>query len=435
MSPGERDGAVDPQATAAADRLRRLLLRSSTREPQVQDLLDAAELGLEAGLRDAAAGLYGLAFLQAGFGETGIALRNAVDARTGLWGLAPETPSPRRHAFSVDAAIAELRPLLALAPRLDPGSPEIGSMVDDAVPARPVSAEEEGQALEAARQVAALLREVPRLQGEDALASALRREAPAVLTSARLEPVANVHQPVERLVALFVLEQMRRLLIAAWPLLFGAPDLYEAAGRLETAALGPYFRNVRLLIREADDVFALIDAASEAPLAPEQVETWAVLLSSGFTDEETLSLIDALADRGMERALRALLARSALRRRTKPSAEIAWRLRDAGLDLGSETLATEAQRLAIRWRPTDSLEWMTLGDILAAQGRAAEAEQAYTRSSAIDGRSEAVVRRLGALGTVAPRPLLRGIGTSPARYALRRARIAAHRPEDPPPPA
>ena len=187
-----------------------------------------------------------------------------------------------------------------------------------------------------------------------------------------LEPQieANVHQPAETLLALFLLGQLRGFLITRWDLLFArSSQLFDQAGLLDRTALGPYFSNVRLILREVGDLFGLVEAASDRPLDREQMETWAVLLSSAFDADETLSLVDELADRAMVRAMRAVLGRLALGRRTARSLEIAWRLRDGALDIGASDLAVDVQRLVIHWRPTSGPERMLLGSSSRAKAR------------------------------------------------------------------
>ena len=60
-------GPASPAVDAAKERLRRLLLQTSVHDARIQDLADAAELALQAGLREGAGALYGLMFLKTGF--------------------------------------------------------------------------------------------------------------------------------------------------------------------------------------------------------------------------------------------------------------------------------------------------------------------------------------------------------------------------------
>ncbi len=411
----------------AAGQLRRLLLRTSSQEPQVQDLTNAAELALNVGLCDAAAALYGFAFLKTG-PVIGTALRNAVDARTGLWALPQKTVPPPQHAFSVDAAIAELKPLLDLDVTIPSSSPDISAVLeDDGIIPKLKTPQDADRTLEVATRVTALFRDFPRLQSEGQLGPELRLQAAGILSHASLRLESNVHQPLATLISLFLLDQARRFLVYQWHLLFAEPSaLFEEASNLNIAALGPYFFNVRLIIRNVHDLFGLIGAASDLTVCPDSLETWAILLSSGLDDGETLTLIDELADRGMGRALQAVLARMALRRQAKQSLEIAWRLRDAGIDICSDDLAVNAQRLVVHWKPASGLEWMTLGDLLGARRATLSAEQAYKRASTLDGNLPGMPDRLEELKAGLPRQIVKGYGTSARRHALRQARFASN---------
>ena len=421
--------SASPADDATAERLRRLLLRTSSPAARIHDLPHAANWALEVGLQDGASALYGLMFLKTGFGPAGAAVRSAIDARTELWRLPPTPTVPASRVFSVDAAVAELGPLLALATGTPPAWPDISFILDDtSVIKPPVSAHEQHRMLVTAADVAAILRDTPRLQMYGGLAEAFRSQAHAVLSSSRPQIEREVHQPLETLLTLFLLAQVREFLVNRWGLLFASsPQLFDAVSVLDPAALGPYLSNVRLILRDVDDLFGLIEAASNGPPAPELVETWSVLLSSAFEAGELLSLIDALADRGLVGALRAVLARLALSRQADRSLEVGWRLRDVAMDIGAFDLAFDAQRLAINWRPASGTEWMTLAELLQSRGANASAEAAYRRASALDANLISTDERLEELRTGVPRPLTKGFGTSRARHLLRRARLEAYK--------
>ena len=67
------------------------------------------------------------------------------------------------QAFSVDAAVAELRPLIGLAADASLAMPDISTLLeDDSVVQPPVTAHEQYRMLEAGGRVAAILRDAPR---------------------------------------------------------------------------------------------------------------------------------------------------------------------------------------------------------------------------------------------------------------------------------
>ena len=89
----------------AEQRLRRALVRAGRDDAVLQDQIDCAEMALAVGLRDVAATLYGLVFLQMGFAPRARARQQAIAARTGLWTLPVEVEEVlTATGFSVDRA-------------------------------------------------------------------------------------------------------------------------------------------------------------------------------------------------------------------------------------------------------------------------------------------------------------------------------------------
>jgi hypothetical protein len=423
MSPAQ----ITP-ASRAEDRLRRLLLQAAMEDARVQDLVDSAEAALEIGLKAAAGALYGLVFLQLGFAPAAAALRSRVDERTGLWGLPAVDPAPPLSTFTVDAAVAELRRLVTVGAKAALTPFDIsGVLAQDSVVPALIAATERRLMLETADRVVALLIRAPRLQLDGGLGDALRREVEAVLTAPEPGLEGEVDQPIEIFVALFVLGQVRQFLVTRRHLLLAAPPaVFEEASLLDPAALGAFFSHVPLVLRDVGDLFGLIEAAAPGDVTTAQIETWAVLLSSGFDRAALLSLVDELADRGMIAALQAILVRLALGRRTQTSLEVAWRLRDCAIDIGAWGLATEAQRLVIRCSPFSPGERMVLGEILQSQGAMDLAESAYRSASLLGAGSTRVAARLLEVRSGVPSVLAKGYGTSKGRHLLRRARLKAH---------
>jgi hypothetical protein len=372
-----------------AERLRRHLLQMSTAKVRVQDLIDAAELALEVGLPDAGGALYGLVFLNVGFGATGAALRSEVDERTNLWGLPRVSAASPLGGFSVDVAVTELRRLIAYDVEA-PSGPDMSSLlVDDG--AR--SVQDQRRMLQTASRLAAVLRHAPRLQVQGGLADAFRAEFASVMAIPYPEIESYVDQPLETLIAIFLLSQARHFLFRQRESLFAKPsELFESAAVLDPAALGPFFSHVPLLLRDAADLVGLIAAASDLPLEPRRLETWVILLSSGFDLEGLQPLVKELAGQGMVSALRAILARLVLDRWTSQSSAVVRQLRDSVLY--APDLAIEAQQLILHRSPPSDVEHLILGDLLQRAGAIERAEAAYRRASSLGAPASVVQARL-----------------------------------------
>lgn len=396
--------------TAAADllqadhdaRLFRMALRAAADGAPVQDVIDCAEFARATGRDEIAARLAGLAALERGVGA-------AV-----------------RGGSSVDLAIGELRDMMALSPRLT--AEDIRFPSADAAPRQqPTPAPSAVE--DVTRRTEALLAAVPTLLAEGGLATALLALVDDVLALPPLPPNEHLATDLTTIASLLGLHRLRRFLIANRGLLRaeaeGAP-LLDAAARLGPAALGPYFTNVPMVIRNARDVFALIDAAGPHPLR-ETIETWSVLLSTHLRSNQLVDLIDELGDRGMIRALGALLARAARAEGPHYPLDPVWRIRDACLDVGEWAMAADAQQLIALWRAHDANEWRILAEIRAQMDDAVGVEGALERAMLMCPDDPATIRRMAAWRAGAMPPILGGYGTPPGRGRLRRARVEAYR--------
>ncbi len=413
--------------------LRRALLRAARDGAVLQDQIDCAELANAGGLHDVARGLYGLIFLRVGFSPAGLALQREVAERTDLWsGVAADGPeAPGAAGFSVDIAIDELRQLMRLKPELGP-EVDIGAVL----PAFPPSpATRDVPSLDQARslrdRVAACLRRVPE-QPAGKTCEMICDLADDLVASPAVQLEDHLEAGLDELASVFVLRGLQAFLLPCYDLVktkTPSTSMLHAASRLDPAALGPYLTNVRFVIRNVRDIFALIDVASGGAATAAEVECWCVLMSSHLSKAELLELIDELGDRGMVGALRRLLVRTARCSRVERPDDAPWRIRDAGLDIGDLQLGADAQHLVALWSPTNPLEWRILGDIRATAGDTAGAQSAFERCSQIDpayteGKERVTALRLGLFG---PFKVTGGYATSPGRRRLRQSRLQAYR--------
>ena len=394
---------LDPMFQADLDaRLRRFLLRAARNGAPVQDLIDCADLA-RAMNRDAmAAKLDGLVMLRSG------------------WGRAIQT------GCSVDLAIAELKALLPLGPtlaaadlRLPPLDP--GPHQRPAPPTAAVAA--------VTKRTDALLNDMPMLIEDDGLTERLRALRDDVLALPPIPPDEHVATDLAVLAALVGLEQLRRFLIANGGLLdvtTGGRPLLEAAAKLGPAALGPYFTNVRMLIRSARDIFALIDAAGDRPSHGE-AGTWCVLLSAHLHHHQLADLVNELGDRGMTSALAHVLARAARADGPHYPLDPVWRVRDVCLDIGELGTAADAQHLIARWRPRDPNEWRILAEIRVEMDDAAGVEAALEQALALCPNDPAIRRQLTACKAGTMPPIAGGYGNPPGLQRVRQARLKAYR--------
>ena len=409
--------------TAPEGQLHRALLRAARSGALLQDQIDCAELALAGGQRDIARMLFGLVFLQIGFSPEGLALQGEVEARSGLWAgpvrSEANLPDPPASRFSVEIAIAELRRLMRAVPRprrlerLDTIQP----LSEEAFPPKPESDELRARVVD-------LLQAVPRIEADGRLAQALGGLADELCTFGPIRLEEHLDEDASGLSTLFAVRETQPFALLAREFLEAEPTgaLFREAGRLNPAGLGPYFSNVHQIIRNAQDILALIGAASEGQASKEEIDCWCVLLCTGLPDPETAELVVELGDRGMTRALRLLLSQTGRWTAIEKRQEVAESIRDAGLDLGDLALAAAAQHLIASCSPNDKIAWGVLGDIRATLGDAAGAEMAFSHWLHLDPGDDGAIERLRALrsGGFGPFQVTGGYKSSPIRRHLRR---------------
>jgi hypothetical protein len=405
--------------------LRRALLRAARDRAVLQDQIDCAELALEAGLRDVARILYGLVFLQIGFSPEGLSLQDEVEIRSGLWNGPGRPEAGFRHRparrLSVEVAAAELRRLFQLHPELC-RTEDLSEALPDAAAAPPLGLDDG-----LCRRVGDLLQSVPHLEAEGRLGTALDALADELGALGPIRLEAHLDEDAFGLATLFAVRETRRLALIARALINAEPTgaLFVEAGRMSPCGLGPYFSNIRMVIRDARDVLALISAATDGEVSGEALAVWCALLSIGLSCSEAAELAAELGDQGRTGALRALFALTARWGPIERRREVLWRIRDAGLDLGDLTLAEASQQLVAAWSPASKVEWSILGDIRATLGDAAGAEAAFAHWRRLDPGDESAKQRLEAVqaGAVGVFDVDGGYQSSPVRRLIRRRRL------------
>ncbi len=414
--------------------IRRALLRAGLDGAPLQDDMDCAEVAFTCGRREMARMLYGLVFLRVGFSATGLAFQRDVGARTGLWGemsAEPRRPLPMASGFSVDLAIIELRGLMALKAAAPMPAEVSWSLAGDSQ-ARRIDPPMETTLASSVGRVSASLQDVPQLEANGSLPEVLRDLADELesLPPVRLE--ACVGESLERLAMTHAVMGLRRFLLETRDLIDATGPcvpLFQEAGRLDPSVLGPYFANLRLIIRSARDIFGLIELASGGKLTNREVQGWCVLLSGRLPVAEMLSFIEELGDRGMTETLRAVLIRASKQAPTPQWREVLWRIRDCCLDIGELAVAADAQHLIALRDPLNAVEWTILGDIRGSLEDRTAAEGAFGRCLLLNPHDETPRHRITALrsGSFDAFKVYGGYTTSPARRRLRRARAQAYR--------
>lgn len=155
----------------------------------------------------------------------------------------------------------------------------------------------------------------------------------------------------------------------------GSPLLLHRAARLDDAGLGPYFRNVGRLVRDAADLFDLARLAAETG-GGRDTGAWIALLSRGCRGALLCEIVDELGDIGASGILGVVLDRAVSRPTSSVDYDMIFRVRDAALDNADYGLAGRAQQAVARLRPDSKLEAVILGTIEASGG-------AYGRAEAI----------------------------------------------------
>jgi hypothetical protein len=415
--------------------LRRAVLRAAQPTSVLQDDIDCADLAVASGRLDIARMLYGLVFLRVGFSSAGRAWQKRAAMRTGLWAdasawAAPTTPDT--GGFSVDLAIDELAALMKLEPELARTPSEIAAMLTRERVAAPRDPYPESALASLCDRVGAILQAIPQTEADGSLAEALRglAEDLASVPHVRLEGYVGVS--IDRFAALHALNGLRQFLLETGRLLDATrpcAPLFQEAGRLNPAALGPYFSNLRLVIRNPRDIFSIIDRAAPRTLSQADIQAWVVLLSARLPAGDLLALIEELGDRGMTQALGGLLFSVSKQTPGPAWREIIWRIRDCALDIGEIALGADAQNIIALRDSMNSIEWTILGDLRGTLGDWAAAEQAFARCQLLNPHDETPRHRLDAIRSRAfdRFKISGGFTTSPSRRRLRQARVEAYR--------
>ena len=404
--------------------LQRAVLSAQQNGALTQDLLDAAELALAGDMRATAATLYGVVALERGASAQTFALLYEANRAFGWWEVANEqAASPCGNA--IDIAADELRALVGLRPVLAPPPTDL-TIALCTLPQVPTAVTPEivPNSTELMRRVIDMLQLMPAALRQGTLYRELAPLADELrLLDAQLIE-AHVHLPVAELAAMLALERVRLFVVRNWELLTAVPQpaLVDAAARLNPAGLGPYFSNVRMLLRTRQDFLAQIEAVLDEDGHPDQLECWALLLSSHLGPGEIADLTEELGDRAMLRALRGLLFRIVRTGQAGDAIEAVRRLRDAGLDLGDVALAAEAQCLIVQRSSTDATEWQLLGSIQATMGAHEKAECSLSHALFLRPDDETTRVRLALLKLGRPFLIESGLKSSAATRQLRLAR-------------
>lgn len=415
-------------ALAAETHLRRALLRAGQVQALPQDKIDCAELALAGGARNMAAILYGLVALEIGFPPASLALLREVDARENLWRGLPEPGSPPRSRFSIDLALDELRRLMRFRPKLQPLPASLDSFLPADVPmTTQLRRELDPSLLALARRVGEALRDVPRTARNGGLAPLLAPFADQVLALSPIHTDHHADADLDTLAHLLALEGTRRFLLASADLLTARPaELFDEVAALDPGALGPFFSNVKMLLRGAGDLFALIDAAAGGRADAGTLGCWAVLLSAHLPGDRLVGLAAEMGDRGMATGLRRMLVKVARAGGDRRPFDLLQGIRDASLDIDAFAVAADAQQLIALWRGADGDQWRRLGEIRGYDGDLPAAKAALERALQMD-PADAKARDLLALVEAGQGIEFEEIHVG--RRNLRRARLAAFQAE------
>ena len=429
MSPtGMSPTAMSPAATAPL--LRQSLVRAGRTGAAIQDMIDAAELQLAFGHRDAARLLYEVAFLQSGFSPDRIGWQHEAGTRTGLWGAAsPAPPAPAPPAAAspaapgIDRAVAELAALLTLSAGLPPlPSGDAARAHADRAMALPAAdpARTDGAR---ARDVAPVVRDTETMgfgaelyerlrapldaAAERALTVLLERMRARLLDAGPVRVVDHVAADVADLPGIVACDKLRDFLLANHDLAYppcGSAALFHASARLHDTGLGPYLAHAAHIARDNRDIFGLVGlAAAAAGLGQaaaadaDHVARWSVLLSIHLDAAARFALVDDLGDLGFLSALWRLLEGYIRAPDGDVERDMLARIRDAGLDHGDHALAAAAQHILALRRPADHAGWTVLGEIQASGGDYARAERSILTALALAPGDPAAEDRLRAI--------------------------------------
>lgn len=343
-----------------------------TPEAPLQEILDLAELALASDERDSALLLFGVAALERGLSPEALRWQAGLARRTGLW-RAPELPTADGVTTSmVERGLAELRDLLASAPRL-----HVPDKVADTGSAHNFLPADRFATL--GRDLGQELHRMLEAGGEADLPAVSR-----VLADAGRWDLSHEHRRLDgdlaTLAAAVAFDRIRRLALKLNELAalgWGNP-LSRIIG-LSLTGLGPFLSNVIRLVRDGRDLPALLRVAPDEPLDGAEEPAWLIALTITAPAYTAPHIARAVRLRGGADALGLLTQRA----RDIPTRNWAWAVRDVALEAGDGAIAAGAQRRLTDLAPGDWAEWIILGDLLGLIGQAASARDAFTRCQAI----------------------------------------------------
>jgi len=372
--------------------LRRTALLFCPAKATIQDHIDLAETALTTGDREAACLLLSISAMEMGTSAPGLAWRAEMGRRTGLWAVQrppPVLPQP----FMVDAAVDELRALIAI-----PADPPL-PIDRDSIP-RSWATEPAIEALLAfCRRVTARLQELIDAGPGASVAACLSDLAPEAQSWPFFDLSLHVGKSADILVRMVAFNRLKRFELLVRELgsgLFGSAGLLDAASCLSPHALGPYFTNVRHVVRDARDIPALVRLAAPAA-STEDIARWTLLLSGQLPWTLACDLVGVAAQLGLASAVEQMYVRAERQAEFQREAAFLWRIRDDGLAMGLEELACRAQKLLTDWKPGDFIEWSILGDMLAVLSRESDARDAFEHCLSLNPRDEHARAALAAL--------------------------------------
>jgi tetratricopeptide (TPR) repeat protein len=360
-----------------------------------------------------------------GFSRSATDFQQRIADQAGLWDEfgAESGWDEKVTGFSVDIAIAELRRLMALGRLSDSGAQEnvLKSEKSGNIESR-LFIDNKAQ-LDLFDHSSSILRSISSLAAQGVLAGKLRELSADNRLLHVFELEECLGEDTSYLAAVAGFLGLQRFMLFAHEILevdSFIPGFFKEAGRFQVAALGPYFSNIFMLIRNADDIFALIDGAA-ADTDEKQCELWSVILSSQLPEAERGALIDALGDRAMISGLEAQLNRTVRWLPFERRFGDLRRIRDALLDLGELQLAEKAQQALAGWSASSAVEWLVLGIIRGSLGDFEGAEKAFERSLELDPRQSGAIERLTAMrsGSFEQYSIRHGYHSSPVRAWLR----------------
>ena len=349
----------------------------------LEDQLDCADMACALGYWDAARMLYQGVFVLRGFSAKQIASQARIAARTRLWpeeAWPGDVPAPAQADFAVDLALVELRGMIELASEA-PLSPlpaiDIPGMVSQHTSSGETASHDGAQPIDPALVMALCERLCACLRSNDVtrLGTVLDDLRDNWLGRPRWQSRDHVDASITDLAAGVVANQLqaffRRNHELCWEP-FGSSAMFAAAARLSDGGLGPYFGNVKNLLRSERDLMglALIAGADDGTGRGARFQRWIVLLSTYLDGGDRIGLADDLADRGLSIALTGIFGRTWQEAPDRGS-RLPWIIRDAALDLGLVDLAAQAQARIVGFSPDRVEEWIVLAEVLGGDDRVA----------------------------------------------------------------